>query len=569
MASLSRDVEPARSGALALPPPQTILAPLPPSLAIESEAVTRPMFQDSRPELAALPPALRFEQARPVPAMAQPKSPAPSAKDALTLPVRPLSANRSPMQMASPEELLGGDATSGIEASDALKARFPIIFDRQNPPAMAKPGWTSAAPAVTIATAKPVNLAPLASLAPPQQPDEPRRLLAALPPPPPIERTVQPPTVTSRPLPNLIQQPVAEPRSFDGIAKPRQIIATPNRPTTEQSRIVRPRMAAPQLPVQQAPLLVSPAALPPAPTVQSAPLPAPNPSPALAAARQAEPRGFNGVSAPDNLPPASLIQPPQRQKFVPGAALPQPIASRADQPDIGNVTQPGSAVLVPPPPSARAPEIAARPESQSALPVPATEVSNQPPRRGLSIPDALARVTPPQQSGDDAPRQLLMLPPIDDLSQAPGFAPLPLPAPIAPPVAEAPAQDFKAVPPPRLSELAPSSRRTALAAPISAEQDFSTDIAFAGGSRSLPGDAMPALATIADHMKANPGLQARVSGAAAADDPGQARDVALARALAVQRYLLSRGVMSDAIKVQPITNGQDRDGVSVTLVVPA
>ncbi|MBT6313399.1 MAG: OmpA family protein, partial [Alphaproteobacteria bacterium] len=172
-------------------------------------------------------------------------------------------------------------------------------------------------------------------------------------------------------------------------------------------------------------------------------------------------------------------------------------------------------------------------------------------------------------------RRLLTPPPIDDLSKAPGFAPLPLPAPIAPPVAEVPpvaagqAQDFNAVPPPRLSELAPPSRRTAFVPPVSGSQDFSTDIAFAGGSRSLPGDAMPALSAIADRMKSNPGLQARVSGAAAAGDPGEARDVALARALAVQRYLLSRGVMSDAIKVQPVTGGQGRDGVSVTLVVPA
>ena len=155
-----------------------------------------------------------------------------------------------------------------------------------------------------------------------------------------------------------------------------------------------------------------------------------------------------------------------------------------------------------------------------------------------------------------------------DLSKAPGFAPLPLPAPIAPPVAEAPPQNVSPVPPPRLSELAPPARQTTFTAPIAAAQDFSTEIAFTGGSRSLPGDAMPALAAIADRMKANPGLQARVSGAAAAGDPGEAQDVALARALAVQRYLLSRGVLSDAIKVQPVSGDQGRNGVSVTLVEP-
>ena len=603
------DIKPARAGALSLPPPPPLpaaplpLAPVaqqaafppappptplvslpPPPLSIESEAVTRPMGREDNPELASLPPALRLEQSRPVPAMAQPKSPAPSARESLSLPVPPPRSTTPPMQMASAEELLGGDATSGIEASDALKARFPIIFDRQKPPAMAQPGWTPAAPAVTIAAAKPVNLAPLASLAPPRQPDEPRRLLAALPPAAPAARTVQLPTLTSQPLPNLIQRTVAEPRPFNGVAKPSQVQRqfTPNleqsrsiQPRADQSRIVRPRMAPPRLPVQQAPSLASPAPLPPAPAIRQAPNLTPSSTPALAAVQQSEPQRFNGVRAPDSLPPASLIQPPQRRTFVPGAALPQPIASRAVEPDLGNVTQPGSAVLAPPPPPARAPEIAARPESQSALPVPATEVSNQAPRRGLSIPDGLARVTAPQQFGSDAPRRLLTPPPIDDLSKAPGFAPLPLPAPIAPPVAEVPpvaagqAQDFNAVPPPRLSELAPPSRRTAFVPPVSGSQDFSTDIAFAGGSRSLPGDAMPALSAIADRMKSNPGLQARVSGAAAAGDPGEARDVALARALAVQRYLLSRGVMSDAIKVQPVTGGQGRDGVSVTLVVPA
>lgn len=595
------DFEPARAGSLSLPPPPplpvvqqaafppppppTPLVSLPPPpLSIESEAVTRPMVRENSPELASLPPALRLEQSRPVPAMAQPKSPAPSARESLSLPVPRSLSTTPPMQMASAEELLGGDATSGIEASDALKARFPIIFDRQNPPAMAQPGWTPAAPAATIAAARPRNLAPLVSLAPPRQPDEPRRLLAALPPAAPAARTMQLPTMTSQPLPNLIQQPVAEPRPFNGVAKPSQVQRqfTPNleqsrsiQPRADQSRIVRPRMAPPRLPVQQTPSLASPAPLPPAPAIRQAPNLAPSSTPALAAVQQSEPQRFNGVSASDSLPPASLIQPPQRRTFVPGAALPQPIASRAVEPDFGNVTQPGSAVLAPPPPPARAPEIAARPESQSALPVPATEVSNQAPRRGLSIPDGLARVTAPQQFGGDAPRRLLTPPPIDDLSKAPGFAPLPLPAPIAPPVAEVPpvaeglARDFNAVPPPRLSELAPPSRRTAFVPPASGSQDFSTDIAFAGGSRSLPGDAMPALSAIADRMKSNPGLQARVSGAAAAGDPGEARDVALARALAVQRYLLSRGVMSDAIKVQPVTGGQGRDGVSVTLVVPA
>jgi len=520
------------------PPPTSRVALPPPPLRIEPEVVTHPMVREDNPELVSLPPALRLEQSRTVTAMAQPRGPASSPRESLSLPVPQSRSTTSPMQLSSTEEVLGVDATFGIEASDVQKAHFPIIFDRQNPPAMAQPGWTPAAPAATIAAAKPVNLASLASLAPPRQPEEPRRLLAALPIAAAAARTVQLPTLTSQPLPNLIQQPVAEPRSFNVVAKPNQFQRqfVPNleqsrsfQPRADQSRIVRPRMAPPRLPLQKAPELAS----------------------------------------PSPLPPASLIQPPQRRAFVPGATLPQPIESRAVEPDLGNVTQPGSAVLAPPPPPARAPEIAGRPESQSALPVPATEVSNQAPRRGLSIPDGLARVTAPQQLGGDAPRRLLTLPPIDDLSKAPGFAPLPLPAPIAPPFAGAPTQEVNAVRPQRLSELAPPSQRTAFVPPAGGSQDFSTDIAFAGSSRSLPGDAMPALSAIADRMKSNPGLQARVSGAAAAGDPSEALDVALARALTVRRFLLSCGVMSDAIKVQPVTGGQNRDSVSITLVVPA
>lgn len=561
------------------PPPTTSLVALPPPLSIEPEAVTHPMIREDNPELVSLPPALRSEQSRTVTAMAQPRGPAPPRRESLSLPVPQSRSTTSPMQKASTEEVLGVEATSGIEASDVLKARFPIIFDRQNPPAMAQPGWTPAAPAATIAATKPVNLASLASLAPPRPPEEPRRLLAALPLAAHAARTVQLSTLTSQPLPNLIQQPVAEPRSFNVVAKPKQFQRqfAPNleqsrsiQPRADQSRIVRPRMALPRLPLQKAPELASPAPLPPAPPIrQEQPPLAPSSVPALAAVQQAEPRSLNGVSAPDSLPPASLIQPPQRGAFVPGATLPQPIKSRAVEPDLGNVTQPGSAVLAPPPPPARAPEIAGRPESQSALPVPETEVSNQAPRRGLSIPDGLARVTAPRQLVGDAPRRLLTLLPIDDLSKAPGFAPLPLPAPIVPPFAGAPTQEVNAVPPMRLSEFAPPSQRTAFVPPAGGSQDFSTDIAFAGSSRSLPGDAMPVLSAIADWMKSNPGLQARVNGAAAAGDLSEALDVALARALTVRRFLLSRGVMSDAIKVQPVTGGQNRDSVSVTLVVPA
>lgn len=122
-------------------------------------------------------------------------------------------------------------------------------------------------------------------------------------------------------------------------------------------------------------------------------------------------------------------------------------------------------------------------------------------------------------------------------------------------------------PSPRLAP--PPVEPAALAAPRAESGPFRTEIAFAGASRALPADAEPALTRIVDRLKAEPGLKVRLSGAAAASDGKSARELALARALAVQRYLLSRGVMSDAIMVDPVSGEDARNAVAVRLVVPA
>lgn len=588
---ISAPLEPAPLPSLPAPPSSFGSFAAPSPIATEA-AATRPMapplperaaVESDYPQLASLPEALRVEQSRPVPAMAIPTLPQQSAAEPDSLPPPPSRADIPTGPLPSAEELLGGTASDGIAPSEELKRRFPIIFDRQEPPAMAKPDWSSAAPNVAAAT-MPTDLAPLATLAPRQQSPEPRRLLAALPPTPPLPTAQVPlapvatpqlpprPDLASRPLPNLISQPVPEPRSFSRVRAPVRALPT------------RPALPVPlALPVTQMPALAvkQPATEPGSFDGLSAPPPRALPAtqaPVLATARpDAPPRAFDGINAPPSVAtraplaplPPSLINPPQRPaRLAAPGILPQPIPSAIADLRNSGLTQPGSAVLAPPPPPARAPEIAARPESQSALPIPASETATSQPRRGLSIPPSLARVVPPQIGGSTEPRRLLTPPPIDDLSQAPGFAPLPLPEP---PIATAPPAELST--PERLSSLAPPTpsnfgRPAPLATSIAAA-NFETEIAFTGGSRSLPGDAMPALAAIADRMIANPGLQARVSGAAAAGDAGDARDVALARALAVQRYLLSRGVLSDAIKVEPVSGGQSRDGVSVTLIVPA
>ncbi|MGZ0189077.1 MAG: OmpA family protein [Alphaproteobacteria bacterium] len=267
--------------------------------------------------------------------------------------------------------------------------------------------------------------------------------------------------------------------------------------------------------------------------------------------------------------------------------LPQPIAT-ASAPT-GNVTLPGEAVLAPPPPPTRAPAIASRPERQSALPVPATETSGAGPRRSLSIPPSLARVTPPGAEKTGLPQPLLTPPPMGDLSAAPDFAPLPLPTSqaqprqlaVAPLPLPIPQQPEAIVPAPRNT----APRDLALAAPNlpgrgnragpvltsapAAARSFETAIAFSSQSRALPSDAEPALARIVARMKNEQNLKVRLSGSASTNDPKEGRSIALSRSLAVQQYLISRGVSSDNISVEPVTGAPRQDRVIVRLVVSA
>ena len=120
------------------------------------------------------------------------------------------------------------------------------------------------------------------------------------------------------------------------------------------------------------------------------------------------------------------------------------------------------------------------------------------------------------------------------------------------------------------AEAPPSADRPTAAAPMPAPpRGLETEIAFAGSSRSLPPAAEPALSQIVERLKADPALRVRLSGAASTTNDRRARDLALARALAVQRYLLSQGVLSESIRVEPVTGAPARDAVAVRLVEPA
>jgi hypothetical protein len=70
-------------------------------------------------------------------------------------------------------------------------------------------------------------------------------------------------------------------------------------------------------------------------------------------------------------------------------------------------------------------------------------------------------------------------------------------------------------------------------------------------------------------MKNEQNLKARLSGSASTNDPKEGRSIALSRSLAVQQYLISRGVSSDNISVEPVTGAPRQDRVIVRLVVSA
>ena len=77
------------------------------------------------------------------------------------------------------------------------------------------------------------------------------------------------------------------------------------------------------------------------------------------------------------------------------------------------------------------------------------------------------------------------------------------------------------------------------------------------------------MSQVVARLKADPKLQVRISGGSSAAEDRRAREQALARALAVQRYLVRQGVLSDAIKVDPVTDADKRDAVALRLVAAA
>lgn len=403
-----------------------------------------------------------------------------------------------------------------------------------------------------------------------------------------------PPLVANR---NTLADLSPPPRQSARSARPANVSTTLNQ-TADLSPISPPGMTLPPPQVAAAPVLMAPpVGHPSQSSSEQARQPGLRPSAAPDAGVGAE-RTTASLSTPTVRADATLDQrarfpviyerqdPPDMAKagWQTGAPAAADRAARgnSDLPKlaslapVGNAAaRPGDAIAAPAPPPIRdlpedrAEEIAALVDRRRTPPPeqPAPE-----PRKALNVSATLARVTPPGSDEADKPLTVLVPPAAEDESAAaPDFAPLPLPeAGLDDLVAIQPATEVQDAPDPRQLSLAldTSARAPGLRA-VAPDRALETEIAFASESRALPATAEPELSRLAERLKADPTLKVQLSAAAQSTGPRRSRDLAIARALAVQRYLVRQGVLSEAIVVEPVTSAPGKDAVAVWLVEPA
>lgn len=519
----------------------------------------------------------QFAYAPPLPRR-RPAEMEPMAGPAVQVAAAPLKPNTWPQSAARP--MLKAPKPRALSAPPPLQPSRPANrpIELATRPPVAPPAPTPRPTETQLTTARPASL----RAGPPNKPVMAAPTLAERQPAPkdlppaPVSESAKPP-MTAR-MTATEEQRKRFPIIFDrekppGMAEPGWVSAAP----AAADRAAAPDANLPAIASLAPPPTAEPQAVRPSAPPSRAPL-------QLKATRSAAEPPRTTAAPPPAAPKIVLKASPPAS-----GALPEPASAPAPRPVItSEVTQPGSAVLAPPPPPARAPAIAARPESAKALPEPAEERPDLPARKRLQIPTGLARVQAPGAAtgaGAAAPRRLTPPEPTAAATgQAPAFAQLALPAPIAPsaPLASAASKVEET----RLEDLF-ASAPAAAPAPLSAPEPApvprppkamvaptaaggpDAEIAFGASSRALPPGAERQLARIADRLKADPSLRASLSADASAREARRARDLALDRALAVQRYLISRGVFSGAIRVEPVSAAGDRDAVAVRLVEAA
>jgi outer membrane protein OmpA-like peptidoglycan-associated protein len=200
-------------------------------------------------------------------------------------------------------------------------------------------------------------------------------------------------------------------------------------------------------------------------------------------------------------------------------------------------------VLPPAPKPLETPDLMAFPEAPNmvapaAIPAPVNPAGAPPPVQRRAAPAPAAPVTAPQATG-----AVPLIPPEERVAGA-------VPKPPAPPLA----------PPP------PAGAIPAALPPLSVDS-----LSFPAGSSLLPDAAEASLKTLAERMRAQPTsrLQLRAYAMGDVDSERQARQLSLARALAVRERLTALGVRSTRIDVRPLgiatppNNPDVRDRVDV------
>jgi outer membrane protein OmpA-like peptidoglycan-associated protein len=136
-------------------------------------------------------------------------------------------------------------------------------------------------------------------------------------------------------------------------------------------------------------------------------------------------------------------------------------------------------------------------------------------------------------------------------------------------VAKASAPKGTAPPQPRAARIAaipkpPSIRKPDNApteAPTNTAPDGTIIIGFGATSSDIPSSAASPLDRLVKRMKDDPRIRVRLNGYASAkiDSPSQARRKSLFRALAIRKYLMSKGIRSTRIDIHALGNKSEGD----------
>ena len=148
-------------------------------------------------------------------------------------------------------------------------------------------------------------------------------------------------------------------------------------------------------------------------------------------------------------------------------------------------------------------------------------------------------------------------PPPAPVAAAPAAAKPPAPPPVPAPTPQ-PATATPPAPPPPPAQSAPSQSAPQTAAlpppPASVAPKGGLQVLFQGPAADIPDAAEPLLADLAERMRANPNLrlQLRSYASGTAETAREARQLSLARALAVRERLAAAGVRSARIDVRAL-----------------